>query len=46
MFRQKNSIFDVIIGKPIPISSIDNTRNLQQWCDEIREKCYGLKSEK
>ena len=43
MFKQKNSIFDVIIGKPIPISSIDNTKNLQQWCEEIREKCYELK---
>ena len=46
MFKQKNSIFEVIIGKPIPISSIDNTKNLQQWCDEIREKCYELKPEK
>lgn len=46
MFKQKNSTFDVIIGKPIPISSIDNTRNLQQWCDEIRGKCYELKPEK
>ena len=43
MFKQKNSIFDVIIGKPIPISSIDNTKNLQQWCEEIRRKCYELK---
>ena len=46
MFKQKNSIFEVIIGKPIPISSIDNTKNLQQWCDEIRKKCYELKPEK
>ena len=46
MFKQKNSIFDVIIGKPIPISSIDTSKNLQQWCEEIREKCYELKPEK
>ena len=45
MFRQKNSTFDVIIGKPIPISSVDNTKKLQQWCDEIRGKCYELKPE-
>ena len=45
MFRQKNSTFDVIIGKPIPISSVDNTKKLQQWCEEIREKCYELKPE-
>lgn len=43
MFRQKNSIFDVVIGEPIPISSIDSTRTLDQWCQEIREKCYQLK---
>ena len=43
MFRQKNSIFDVVIGEPIPISSIDSTRTLDQWCREIREKCYKLK---
>ena len=46
MFKQKNSIFDVIIGKPIPISTIDTSKNLQQWCEEIREKCYELKPEK
>ena len=46
MFKQKNSIFDVIIGKPIPISSIDTSKNLQEWCEEIREKCYELKPEK
>ena len=40
---QKNSIFDVVIGEPIPISSIDSTRTLDQWCQEIREKCYKLK---
>ena len=45
MFKQKNSIFDVIIGKPIPISSIDTSKNLQEWCEEIREKCYELKPE-
>ena len=46
MFKQKNSIFDVIIGKPIPISSIDTSKNLQEWCEEIRKKCYELKPEK
>lgn len=45
MFRQKNSTFDVFIGQPIPISSIDSTKNLQQWCEEIRGKCYELKPE-
>lgn len=44
MFRQKNSIFEVVIGEPIPISSIDSSKTLDQWCSEIREKCYQLKN--
>lgn len=48
MFRQKNSIFDVIIGEPISIESIrhDLTEggNLQKWCDIIRTRCYELKN--
>ena len=43
MFRQKNSIFEVTIGKPIPINSIDSSKTLDQWCEEIRKKCYELK---
>ena len=43
MFKQKNAIFDVTIGKPIPISSIDSSKTLDEWCLVIRSKCYGLK---
>ena len=43
MFKQKNAIFDVTIGEPIPISSIDSSKTLDEWCLEIRNKCYGLK---
>ncbi len=43
MFRQKNGIFDVVIGEPIPISSIDSSKSLDEWCQVIREKCYELK---
>ncbi len=43
MFRQKNSIFDITIGEPIPIGTIDSSRTLDQWCLEIRKKCYELK---
>ena len=46
MFRQKNSIFEVTIGKPIPVSQIDSSMTLDQWCAEIRKKCYELKPEK
>ena len=43
MFRQKNSIFAVKIGKPIPIETIDSSKTLDEWCLEIRDKCYQLK---
>lgn len=43
MFRQKNSIFEVRIGEPIPVETIDSSRSLEQWCRLIREKCYQLK---
>ena len=43
MFRQKNATFDVVVGKPIPISSVDSSRSLDEWCKFIREKCYELK---
>jgi putative hemolysin len=43
MFKQKNAIFDVTIGEPIPISSIDSSKTLDEWCMEIRNKCYRLK---
>ena len=43
MFRQKNSIFDITIGEPVPIETIDSSKTLDQWCLEIRKKCYELK---
>ena len=43
MVRQKNATFDVVVGKPIPISSIDSSRSLDEWCELIRGKCYELK---
>lgn len=42
MFRQKNSTFEVKVGRPIPISTIDSSKSLEQWCREIREICYNL----
>lgn len=48
MFRQKNSIFEVVIGEPIRIDTIRQDLaqggDLQKWCDIIRAQCYGLNS--
>ena len=43
MFRQKNGIFDITIGEPIPVETFDSSKTLDQWCMYIREKCYQLK---
>ncbi len=45
MFRQKNSIFDITIGEPIPIGTIDSSRTMDEWCLEIRKKCYQLREQ-
>ena len=43
MFRQKNGIFEITIGEPIPVETFDSSKTLDQWCMYIREKCYQLK---
>lgn len=46
MFRQKNSTFEITIGTPIPISAIDSSRTLDEWCGVIRDECYKLGKQK
>ena len=47
MMRQKNRIFDVVIGEPIPIGKIieerENGKSLNAICNEIRQESYNLK---
>ena len=47
MMRQKNRIFDVVIGEPIPIGKIieerENGKSLNAICNEIRQVSYNLK---
>ena len=47
MFRRKNSIFDVVIGEPIPVAGIRESmtgpKELEQWCQLIRDKTYTLR---
>ena len=46
MFRQKGARFDVYFGKPIDISSIDGSKNVNEWVREIRDTAYKLKPTK
>lgn len=43
MFRQKNAIFDVVIGEPVPVERLKE-KSPSDWCRIIREKAYSLKS--
>lgn len=44
MFKQKNAIFDVVIGEPIELKPFRNKRELDAMNDSIREKAYSLRS--
>ena len=42
MYKSKGRKYKVTIGKPIPISSLDKSKNDTQWAQEIRKKVYEL----
>ncbi len=44
VFKQKKSSFRIIIGKPIKISDIDNSRSDREWAKRIKEHVYELKN--
>jgi len=43
MFRKKNKIIKVIIGKIIPYEKFDRTFSHWDWADEVRKCVYDLK---
>lgn len=42
MYKSKGKKYKITIGKPIPISSLDKSKNDNQWAQEIRSKVYEL----
>ncbi len=43
MFRRANRNIKVIVGEPIPYEQlISNEITPQQWCEEVRRRCYEL----
>lgn len=42
MYRAQGGTYKVIIGKPIPWQSLDNSKTHYEWAQDIREKVYGL----
>src|SRR5574344_974723 len=43
MFRQRNSCFEVVVGVPEKPKKYRDRRELQKFCDEIRDKVFSLK---
>ena len=41
-YRAQHKTFKIILGKPVPASSFDNSRTAAQWADWMREKVYQL----
>lgn len=44
LFKQKNSTFDIYIGKPIPTETITKELSDKEWTLKIRENVYSLKA--
>jgi putative hemolysin len=42
MYRSKGRKYRITIGKPIAISSLDNSKTDVQWAQEIRQHVYDL----
>ena len=42
MYLSRGRKYKVIFGKPIPIESLDRSKNDNQWAQEIRNKVYEL----
>ena len=42
MFKNRNSEFTVVIGKPIPWQSLDNSRTPLEWAAHIRSMVYEM----
>jgi len=42
LFNKKNRKYTLIIGKPISFTSLDNSKNHQDWANEIRKISYSF----
>jgi putative hemolysin len=42
MFKQRGQSFRVVFGEPIPYTTFDHSRTIQQWADWVRSKALEL----
>lgn len=41
-WSHKNKSFTITFGKPIPYSTFDKSKNLNEWARWVKERCYEL----
>lgn len=46
MFAQKGKKVTIVIGKRIPYTNFDTSKNERRWAEEVREIVYGMGKEK
>lgn len=44
MYKKRNATFKAYIGKPIPWQSIDKSKSLKHWAQDIKDTVYDLKN--
>lgn len=42
MFKNKNTSFSIIFGRPIPYSHFDNSKSASQWAEYVKDNAYNL----
>jgi len=43
MFKQKNGLFHIYFGAPVPWQTFDNSKKPAEWAEWVRQKVYLLK---
>lgn len=43
MYKNNNKTFTITIGKPIPVSTFDKSKNHVEWAEWVKEEVYKLK---
>ncbi len=45
LYKNCNKTYRVVIGKPIPVETFDNTRSASDWAQWVCDRCYALADE-
>ncbi|MNI36558.1 hypothetical protein D3C81_817200 [compost metagenome] len=46
MFAQRGHTVNIIVGKRIPYTAFDQSKNEKTWAEEVKRRVYGLAQEK